>query len=340
MTAKQHREYLLAGDIGGTKTSLALYDSATAPLAPIAEQTVPNEAYPGVEDIIERFLAGLPARPRTACFGVAGPISDNRVRMTNLPWTLHALTLQQQFGLERVTLINDMVATAMGTVHLPAENLHTLNHGQPDPVGAIALIAPGTGLGEAFLLRHHGRFSPYPSEGGHASFAPVDEEQIRLLRFLSLRQGHVSTEQACSGRAIPDLYDFLCGERGTDLHPLGADPQQPDRTGAIVAAALAGGTGGETAQNIATATLRLFCSILAAEAANLVLKVLATGGLYIGGGIPPRILPFLHSDAFMSHFCRGVYKDMLATVPVHVILEPKTALIGAAAYGMALLATR
>ena len=329
---------ILAGDIGASKTSLALYAAATGPLTPMASTTVVNASVPSLEDIIENFLQGQRVRPQFFCLGVAGPVIDNRVQMTNLNWTVDGRVLQQQFGLERITLINDLVATAMGTIHLPADSLHTLNPGQPDPVGAVAVIAPGTGLGEAFLIRRHQHIYPYPSEGGHCSFAPTNEQQIRLLRFLAEKQGHVSTEQVCSGRAIPSLYQFLSTDR-----PAGLDQPAPlpgtdrDPTQAIITEALAALERGEAEHNLAAATLRLFCSILAAEAANLVLKVLATGGLFIGGGIPPRILPFLKSPPFMSVFSRGVYEEMLCTVPVHVILEPQTALIGAAAYGIASL---
>jgi glucokinase len=328
---------ILAGDVGASKTSLALYDPAAGPLAPLAAVTAANASAPALEDIIEDFLQGVRVRPHFACLGVAGPVIDNRVRMTNLNWTLDGRVLQQQFGLNRVILINDLVATAMGTAHLPADRLHTINPGQPDPVGAVAVIAPGTGLGEAFLIRHQ-HLAPYPSEGGHCTFAPTNEQQIRLLRFLAEKQGHVSAEQVCSGRAIPTLYQFLRAE-----HPDGQALPEPlsgaggDPTQAIITAALAALARGDAEHNLAAATLKLFCSILAAEAANLVLKVLATGGLFIGGGIPPRILPFLHSPLFMSIFCRGVYEEMLCSVPVHVILEPQTALIGAAAYGIASL---
>lgn len=332
------RRCLLAADIGASKTSLALYDAATGPLAPLAATTVVNASARSLEDIIAGFLQGQQVRPRFACLGVAGPVIDNRVRMTNLNWTLDSRVLQQQFGLEQVTLINDLVATAMGTVHLPADRLHTVNSGHADPMGAVAVIAPGSGLGEAFLLRRQQDIHPYPSEGGHCTFAPTDEQQIRLLRFLAERQGHVSVEQVCSGRAIPTLYQFLCAEPPAGLEepaPLPGADRNP--TQAIITEALAALAHGEAGHNLAAATLKLFWNILAAEAANLVLKVLATGGLFIGGGIPPRILPFLHGPTFMSLFSRGVYEEMLCTVPVHVILEQQTALIGAAAYGIASL---
>jgi len=324
---------ILAGDVGGTKTSLALYVREQGPLHPVAEKTVPNAMFSCLEDIIETFLEEQNARPDSACFGVAGPVIDNRVRMTNLAWTVDGRVLQHQFGMQTVTLVNDLVATAMGSVHLPAASLHTLAQGQPDPLGAIAVIAPGTGLGEAFLVRRRNRFFPLPSEGGHCTFAPTDEQQIRLLRYMSLQCTHVSTEQVCSGIGIPNLYDFLCSE-GSVRDVLPGIATKEDRTRAIIEAALTALAEGKTAENAAVEALGLFVTILASEAANLVLKVLATGGLYIGGGIPPRILPFLQSETFLPTFCRGMYREMLCTVPVYVVLEPKTALIGAAACGL------
>jgi glucokinase len=319
--------YLLAGDIGGTKTSLALYDQGSGPLFPEAEITVKNDTVTGLEEIISSFLKENTVRPSSACFGVAGPVIGNRVRMTNLRWTLDGEMLRQRFKMRSVTLINDLVATAMGAVHLPAQRLHTLNHGQTDSDGAIAVIAPGTGLGQAFLVRHRGRLLPFPSEGGHCSFAPVNDLQARLLAFMSGRVDHVSAEQVCSGIGIPRLYDFFLSEHPGHL-PAGGTAEGEERTRAIVEAALAAG------DRLAAETLALFVAILASESANLVLKILATGGLFIGGGLPPRILPYLTTETFMGGFCRGIHREMLGRVPVHVVLEPKTALIGAAAYAL------
>lgn len=327
--------YLLAGDIGGTKTSLALYERGTMPLPPHAAVTVRNDTAAGLEEIIAAFLDEHDVRPRSACFGVAGPVIANRVRMTNLGWHLDGRKLQRRFGMRSVTLINDLVATAMGAVHLPGRSLHTLNAGQPDPEGAVAVIAPGTGLGQAFLVRHRGRLLPFPSEGGHCSFAPVNELQTRLLAFMTGRLNHVSFEQVCSGIGIPHLYDFLLSEH-PDHVPAGELTAEGDRTRIIVESALAARKKNGAGDRLAAATLELFAAILAAESANLVLKILATGGLFIGGGLPPRILPYLAPETFMGVFCRGVFRDLLAGIPVQVILEPRAALIGAAAYELAL----
>ncbi len=328
MTHSTVQNCLLVGDIGATKTSLALYPKGKELTKFLAATTYYNDTATNFEEIIVKFLHDNDIRPDAACFGVAGPVSENRVKMTNLDWTLDGLSLQKQLNIRSVTLVNDLVATAMGAVHLPTESLLTINEGQPDLAGTIGVIAPGTGLGESFLINHRNNWLPIPSEGGHSSFAPRGEQQVRLLRFLSKQHNHVSTEMVCSGRGIPNLYDFLCAENGTKDHL----NNHPDRTRSIVEKALAG-LDTDQPQSIAMQTMQLFIAILAAEAANLSLKILATGGIYIAGGIPPRILPFLQPKEFMNSFARGDYREMLAAIPVHVILEPKTALIGAAACG-------
>ena len=333
MTSLSAQPVLLAGDIGGTKTSLALYRPEDGLLNPFTETTVNNDCAASFEEIIEKFLNENDTKPYVACFGVAGPVRNNRVKMTNLDWTLDGPALQKRFSLRSVTLINDLVATAIGAVHLPDESLLTINEGQPDPVGAIAVIAPGTGLGEAFLINHQNSWLPISSEGGHSSFAPTDEQQRRLLHYMSKQHRHVSAEMVCSGRGIPNLYNFITVECGTKDQA----NDHPDRTRMIIEEALAAFASNKP-QNIALKTMQLFTTILASEATNLSLKILATGGLYIGGGLPPRILPFLQPEGFMHTFAKGKYREMLATIPVHVILEPKTALIGAAAYGRELQA--
>lgn len=334
MTKKNRTNYLLAGDIGGTKTSLALYDPEKGPLLPLLEITVKNDTVSGLDEIISSFLQENTILPRSACFGVAGPVADNRVRLTNRDWTIDGQQLQQTFDLQSVTLINDLVATAMGAVHLPGNALHILNRGRQDPKGSVAVLAPGTGLGEAFLVRNSEGLLPCPSEGGHCLFSPADARQIRLLRFLQQEYNYVTTEQVCSGTGLPNLYAFLKTEI-SEPPPLAAKMNKGgDQARIIVEAGLENFARDAQDKGLPVETLRLFSSILASEAANLVLKVLATGGLYIGGGIPPRILPFLNAENFMASFSRGVYRKMLSRIPVHIILEPKTALIGAAAFGI------
>jgi glucokinase len=336
MTKQNRTNYILAGDIGGTKTSLALYEEEKGPLLPLVETTVKNDTVSGLDEIITSFLQENNILPRSACFGVAGPVINNRVRLTNRDWTLDGQQLQQKFDLQSVVLINDLVATAMGAVHLPGSALHTLNGGQRDPQGSVAVLAPGTGLGEAFLIHSSEGLLPCPSEGGHCLFSPADARQTRLLRFLQQEYSHVTAEQVCSGSGMPNLYAFLKTEI-TEPPPLAAKMKKGgDEAKIIVDAALEAVGRDAQEKNLPVETLRLFAAILASEAANLVLKVLATGGLYIGGGIPPRILPFLRAENFMASFSRGVYRKMLARIPVHIILEPKTPLFGAAAFGISM----
>jgi len=324
---------LLAGDIGGTKTTLALYASTTWPAPPIREQTFANSEATGLAELITGFLQKVDESPTLGCFGIAGPIRDNRVQMTNLDWLIDARELEQKCGLDQIFLINDLVATAMGAVLLPDEELNTINIGHPRPEGTIAVLAPGTGLGEAFILRQHKQFFPVASEGGHASFAPRNRKQLELLDFLLQKEQHISVEKVCSGLGLPNIYAFLATRMKQPESLQQKLAESTDQTPILVNTALQALSAGDK-HHICVHTLQLFIDILAAEAANLALKVLATGGIYIGGGIPPRILHFFQSEQFMAVFARGVYRKMLGDIPVHIILNPKTALLGAAAYGM------
>lgn len=335
MTKNNHNNYLLAGDIGGTKTALALYEDN--PLLPLEEITVQNDSVSGLDEIIASFLRENNARPKAACFGVAGPVINNKVTLTNRDWVLDGHQLQTAHGLQSVFLINDLVATAMGAIHLPEDKLHTLNKGKRDVQAPIAVLAPGTGLGEAFMVSNNNTYLPFPSEGGHSLFSPSDARQIRLLSFLQQKKEPVTTEHVCSGLGIPSLYDFLKTEMPEPRDLAARIAEADDQTKIIVEEALNNiSKSSSEKDNLCVETLRLFTDILATEAANLILKVLGTGGLFIGGGIPPRILPFLTRETFMRSFARGVYKKMLNNISVHIILEPKTALIGAAAYGFSM----
>jgi glucokinase len=316
---------VLAGDIGGTKTTLALYGQTGEILR---EATFKNHKFDSLQSVINNFLTGLDHPPARACFGIAGPVKGNRVRMTNLEWTIDGREIADFFALEHVLLVNDLVATTAGAVLLPAERLVTINNGRPEPKGSIGVLAPGTGLGQSFAVKVNNRLQPFPSEGGHCSFAPRNREQIELLQFMLEKQPHVSVEQVCSGMVIPDLYAFMTIHCPEPEWLARRRRESDDQTLIIVQAAndaLAGGPACEPAVR----TVQLFVDILAAEAANLALKVLATGGIFLGGGRPPRILPFFDQERFMHIFCRGVYREMLADIPVHIILDPKTALIGA-----------
>lgn len=320
---------LLAGDIGGTKTSLAIYDRNRGPRAPVMEKSFPSREYPSLETVVRDFLGGAHLKVGRAAFGVAGPVISGRAEVTNLPWVLDETQLADALEMERVSLLNDLVAVANAVPHLTPADLHTLQPGSPAPGGTIGVIAPGTGLGEGFLTWDGARYLPFGSEGGHTDFAPTTALEAGLLRYLQERFGHVSYERICSGIGLPNVYHYL-KETGFAAEPgwLAADlAAAPDSTPVIIRAAL----DAERPCDLCRMTLQIFVSVLGAEAGNLALKLLATGGVYLGGGIPPRILPALGDGAFMQAFLnKGRFGDLLGRVPVHVIMDARAALLGAA----------
>ncbi len=322
---------ILAGDIGGTKTVLALIADAQGVQRPFREATFPSSQYTALEDVIREFLADIDETPTAASFGVAGPVTNGRSQITNLPWVIDAATIQKTFHIPRVHLLNDLEAIATAVPHLTADELTTLNSGQPNSTGAIAVVAPGTGLGEAFLVWDGQRYRAYPTEGGHVSFAPSNQEELDLLLYLQRKFGHVSYERVCSGSGIPNIFDFLA-ENHQFKNPGWLRREialAEDRTPIIFNAAL------EKKEPIAVATLELFVKILGGEIGNMALKVLATGGVFIGGGIPPRILPLLQRPDFLNFIThKGRFSGLLSRVPIHVIQNPKAALHGAAYDGL------
>jgi glucokinase len=328
---------LLAGDIGATKTTLAVFSEEKGPREPLVQETFPSREYPSLGAIAEAFLAQVDAEVDQASFGVAGPVIENRVDVTNLPWTVDADELRRKLDLSSVRLLNDLAAIANGVPVLEPDELHTLQEGTHDSTGAIAVIAPGTGLGEAFLTwdADDGRYRPHASEGGHTDFGPLTPRQIQLLRYLWAQHEHVSYELVCSGMGIPNLYGYFrsggYAEEPAWLAERLANVE--DATPVIVQAALADEPGCE----LCKLTLDTFVSILGAEAGNLALKVMATGGVYLGGGIPPRILPALEQPRFLEAFrSKGRHSDLMERMPVHVVLNPEIALLGVACYGFAL----
>ena len=319
---------LLAGDIGGTKTVLAIYaeDAKDFDHTPLYEAVFPSAQFDSLEAIIQEFLRDKSLELNGACFGVAGTVVYSRAEITNLDWLIDARSISKALGVG-TRLLNDLEAIANAVPHLEGEDLFVLNEGEPSPEGAIGVIAPGTGLGEAFLVWDGQRYESYPSEGGHAAFAPTNARQIDLLTYWLERMNHVSYERLCSGIGIPNIYRFLL-DSGAYEEPdwlRNALGEARDPTPVIVVAAVEGSA------EICIETLNLFMEILGGEAANLALKVLATGGIYIGGGIPPRILPQLASSRFMEVFRnKGRFSVMMARMPVYVIKNPKVALYGAA----------
>lgn len=322
---------LIAGDIGGTKTLLALYIPEAGPRRPVAQAEFHSADYPSLEDIVRVFIAQTKRPVEAACFDVAGPVIAGQAHLTNLPWVLDESVMQQSLGLKRVTLLNDLKAVALAVPHLGPDDVHTINHGSAEMHGPLAVIAPGTGLGEAFLLWNGSEYIAGSSEGGHSDFAPTDENQAALWRYLLHRYGHVAYERVCSGSGLPNIYDFL---RDTGQAPEAPDfaatlASASDRTPIIVGAALE-----DPANALCGITLDMFVAILGAEAGNLALKVLATGGLYVGGGIPPRICSRLDDGRFMRAFInKGRFAELLGKIPVKVITT-QAALLGAALYGL------
>jgi glucokinase len=326
---------LLAGDIGGTKTNLAIYDPEAGPRRPLVTATLPSTEYPSLEALVRSFLSDveIEADVTRICFGVAGPVVAGQASITNLPWVMDESQLGEALGVTPVRLLNDLEAIAYAIPRLEPDDLHTINEGKAAPKGAIAVIAPGTGLGEAFLTWDKDRYCAHPSEGGHADFAPTDVLELGLLRYLWDQYEHVSNERVCSGLGLPNIYAYLKASGYADEPTWLAErlAQAQDATPVIVSNAL----DQEECCALCEGTLRTFVSILGAEAGNLVLKTMATGGVYLGGGISPRILPALDEGVFLRAFChKGRMRELLARVPVHVILNDQAALLGAAAYGL------
>lgn len=324
---------LLAGDVGGTKTNLAVYSDQQGPRAPLAEATFPSARYTSLEAVVRDFLSQVHLQVDRASFGVAGPVVDGKARITNLPWLMDESHLAEELNLTWVRLLNDLEAIAHAVPFLEGQDLVTINEGQRYPHGNIAVIAPGTGLGEAFLTWDGSNYHAHASEGGHAGFAPSNPLELDLLRYLLRHYDHVSCERVCSGLGLPNIYHFL-RDSGYAQEPAWLGDRlanAADHTPVIVQAALDVVEHAE----LAVATLNTFVSILGSEAGNLALKVLATGGVFLGGGIPPRIIPSLTGGLFMDAFRRkGRFTRLLDAAPVQVILNPKSALFGAACHGL------
>ena len=330
---------VLVGDIGGTKTILAVFSTEAGPHQPLVEGTFPSQQYDSLESIVSEFLAAAQLQAEYASFGVAGPVLDGRALITNLTWVVDQDNLKSSFNWSKVGLLNDLESVAYAIPILRQEDIHTISAGVPVPNGNIAVLAPGTGLGEAFATNTDGRYYAHPTEGGHASFSPVGQLQIGLLTYLNQQDyHHVSFERVCSGRlGIPLLYAYLKAI-GHAAEPAWLAKQlaaSQDPTPAIIQAA----QDPNRTCELATATLDLFVSILGSEAGNMALKVFSTGGIYLGGGIPPRILPALQKPAFLEALrSKGRFRQLLTNMPVHVILNSKAGLLGAAAYGLTNLA--
>jgi glucokinase len=321
---------ILAGDVGGTKVNLALYDFADGKLKHAREERYPAKSYTGLQEIVKEFLAA--DKVTAACFGVPGPVRDGRLRLTNLPWTLDSRELSANLGIQHVFLINDLEANGYGIAELAPDQICTLNEGDASQIGNRALLAAGTGLGECFLAWNGRIHLPFPSEGGHADFAPRNEDEIDLLRFLKQKyNGRISFERVVSGMGLTNIYEFLREVRGLDEpNWLAERIAGEDPNAVITELALA------AKSEICEKALDMFISAYGAEAGNLALKILSVGGLYVGGGIAPRIIERLKDGLFMKAFTdKGRLSQLLVNMPVRIILESRAALMGAAAYAEA-----
>ncbi len=323
---------LLAGDIGGTKTAIGIFSEEKGSHTPLAEGEVHSADYPSLETIAKEFLAKSGLQVDRACFGVAGPVLAGKAKITNLPWIVDRAVLSRELNLTAVDLLNDLQAIACAVPELRPGDAEILNIGQPVAQGNIAVIAPGTGLGEAFLTWEDGQYRAHSSEGGHADFAPTDATQVRLLEFMRQRFEHVSYEHVCSGVGIPHVYEFFRDSEKTPERPEISEriAMAGDRTKAIIGAAL--DPGGPSPR--CAAAVDTMVSIMGSEASNLALKVLAVGGVYIAGGIPLHLAPVVKSPLFLKSFRnKGRFSAMMNQVPVHLVIS-KVGLAGAAAYGL------
>jgi glucokinase len=318
---------VLAGDIGGTKTSLGLYVKEKGRFSATVLKSYPSREAAHLKPILEKFLSTHPASISSACFGIAGPVINGKCKTTNLPWEVSENRLKQDFGWKRVRLVNDLAATALSIPLLKTRELAALNKGRPQKAGNLALVAPGTGLGQGLVLFHRNDQVPVSSEGGHVDFAPTSEDEVRLWRFLGKKYGRVSVERVVSGPGLVDVYEWVRGSgRAREPLWLKAQFQKEDPAEVITDCALGG------KHPYCVEALDHFVRILGAVAGNLALTGLATGGVYLCGGIPPKILWALKTGAFMKAFSgKGRFESLLKKIPVRVILNERAAMLGAAA---------
>ncbi len=321
---------ILAGDVGGTKVHLALYDFNQGALVHLKDERFPAQDYEGLESIVRKFLGTCPQGNITAaCFGVPGPVRQGRLKLTNLPWILDSVQLSSALDIPHLFLINDLEANGYGVAELKPNQIHTLNEGDRGAVGNRALVSAGTGLGEGVMAWDGRRHIPMASEGGHCDFAARNPLEVEMLQYLMRKLGgRVSFERVVSGLGIHNIYTFL-----RDVKKMHESPELRGRLQHEDPNAVIGELGDSGKDELCAKTLEVFVSAYGAEAGNMALKVLAVGGIYIGGGIAPKILKTMRSGTFMQAFTdKGRLSDLLVKTPVHIILESRCALMGAAAY--------
>ncbi len=326
MTILKRETVVLAGDIGGTKTNVGLFVMGKKRPEPLVVESFASREAPNLESIVHGFLRGHSTSISSACFGIAGPVINGRCKTTNLPWVVSEALMKRRFHWRHVRLLNDLAAAAMGVPLLKRSELVPLNKGIPQKKGNLALLSPGTGLGQAILAYQDGEYTPLASEGGHVSFSPTTEAEIDLWRYLREKFGHVSVERVLSGSGVVNIYSWL-RDSGRHEEPewLKEVLKREDPAKAISENAL------RRKQALCVESLRFYVSILGSVAGNLALTSMAVGGVYLGGGIPPKILPALRQGPFLKAFvAKGRFADFLARIPVRVILNDQAALLGSA----------
>jgi glucokinase len=328
MEQEQHpgkSKIVLAGDIGGTKMHLALFIEDSVRPRILVSETYLSREVDSFEHILGDFVSRHSKPISAACFGVAGPVFEGESHLVNLSWVISAKQLKARFGWERVSVLNDLTVTAMSVSRLSDKELSILNSGQEKKNGNIGLVAPGTGLGQALLIYGDRNYYPVASEGGHADFAPTESVEVDLWRYLNKRFGHVSIERVLSGPGLVNIYEWLKESRVFEEKDHIREQMASKDPARIISK-----NAGEGKDPLCTAAVHRFCRILGAVAGNLALVATTGGGIYLGGGIPPKILSFLEESEFMDAFTgKGRFSDFMRDIPVRIILNQEAALLGA-----------
>ncbi|WP_420421642.1 glucokinase [Simkania sp.] len=323
----------LAGDIGGTKTHLALFQDQSGKTTCVKDQKFPSKDYPNLRTIVKKFLVGVGFEVERACFGIAGPVEDGKSKATNLPWIIDARQLETELKIEKVALINDLEANAYGLKVLSDDEFFVLNEGDHDASGNQAMVSAGTGLGEAGIYSDGKELYPFACEGGHTDFGPRNEVEDQLLHYLRKKYEHVSYERILSGPGLYNLYQFVVDTKQEAENPETVELIHSGDSPRLVSEL---GLSGDSAA--CAKTLQLFASIYGAEAGNAALKFFALGGVFIGGGIAPKILAVIKTGEFMESFkAKGRFAQLLSTIPVKVVLNDNTALLGSMYYARNLI---
>ena len=337
---------LLVGDIGGTKTILRLVstENNNQSFVTINESTYVSHDFPDLVPMVQQFMTTVDhKKPEVACFAIAGPVIDNSSNLTNLNWSLNNHRLEQELGIKKVSLINDFTANSYGVLGLKKSDLHTLQVGEFSSNSPIAIIGAGTGLGEGFLIPQGKKYQPFSSEGGHTDFAPRNQVEINLLKYLQnkFNQKHISVERVVSGQGIVAIYQYL---RDSNFEPespaisqkISSWERQEDKT--IDPAAIIAHSAMEKSDRLCLKTMEIFVEAYGVETGNLALKLLSYGGIYIAGGIAAKILPLMKEERFLSAFKdKGRMSPLLNKMPVHIVLNPQVGLIGSSLHALELL---